>query len=408
MKPEQLSIHVVCTFLAIERNAGSERGVGWNWLKQISSRVKHVTAVVPSPVHARMKRLGGIPQNVEVLSPVVDLRMGAGWPIPAYYLDYIRFNQAAKRLTSDIPADLSHQVTLGTPYWGSSLGNSGRPRVLGPVGVSATPPLWAGRELGMRASAEVVARTLIRRWDGPPAFANAAIESADHVFVADPRAMSMAVRRGRQFTPMPPDGANPVPITDLTGFRDREHLVWAGSLMSRKGAALAVKAFAEAVPSVPRSAHLVICGDGREALAVASLVSELNLANRVDLMGQVSRSTLLGLLGDAKALVFSSLRDTFGGVVLEAAERATPSIVAQHSGVDGLFSWLDPRAAWTAPVGSRREMTAFLGKSMVAALGAEQEEWAARSTAAYSFAVANDWRRRAECLTSVYEELCFG
>jgi hypothetical protein len=103
--------------------------------------------------------------------------------------------------------------------------------------------------------------------------------------------------------------------------------------------------------------------------------------------------------------VFSSLRDSFGGVVLEAAERATPSVVPLHSGIQGLAEWLPTNAAWAKGATSRRSFIDALAAGMVESTTCTEETWLSRSNAAYAFACDHGWDRRGERMADLYRQL---
>jgi glycosyltransferase involved in cell wall biosynthesis len=71
----------------------------------------------------------------------------------------------------------------------------------------------------------------------------------------------------------------------------------------------------------------VILGDGPDRARVLQLVEVLGLADAVDVPGFVSTERVGEELGRALCMVLPSRREGYGLVVLEAAERGTPSVV---------------------------------------------------------------------------------
>jgi glycosyltransferase involved in cell wall biosynthesis len=113
-------------------------------------------------------------------------------------------------------------------------------------------------------------------------------------------------------------------------------------------------------------------------------------------------------MSTAKALLFSSVRESFGGVVLEAAERATPAVVALHSGVAGLADSLPPGAAWAGYADSMDSMIDVLARGIERAVRSEEAEWYQKSQGAYGFATANSWVLRGTRLAHIYRALLAG
>jgi glycosyltransferase involved in cell wall biosynthesis len=202
------------------------------------------------------------------------------------------------------------------------------------------------------------------------------------------------------------DGANPVPVDQIVPHADRNDIVWAGRFMARKAPHLAVQAFARAVPRIPGEVNLVMFGDGAMRPQVAALVRELGLGDRIDLRGYADRTLVARELGRAKALLFTSLRESFGGVVLEAAERGTPVVLARHSGIAGLTDQLPDGAAWGDGARSIRGMITALATGIVASITAHPDPWTSRSLAAYNFAARQDWNLRGQQMIDFYRALC--
>lgn len=123
--------------------------------------------------------------------------------------------------------------------------------------------------------------------------------------------------------------------------------------MPRKAAPLAVRAFAEALPRLPADTRLFMAGDGADMPKVEDLHRELRLGDRLVLLGRIPTSEVRSHLASSRALVFTSLRDTFGGVVLEAAEvgarpsqRCTQGWTASVAGCPGRLCGAVTRTAF--------------------------------------------------------------
>jgi glycosyltransferase involved in cell wall biosynthesis len=114
-------------------------------------------------------------------------------------------------------------------------------------------------------------------------------------------------------------------------------LVFASAMrLSRKKRALRlVRAFAGAVRFVGHAPpmRLAIAGEGPDRDAIRRLAAELDVADRVELPGQLSRTELRALYGRAHAFVLPSERESFGIAALEARAAGLPVIAMQASGV---------------------------------------------------------------------------
>lgn len=398
-----LDAHVVLTFASLHPDGGSEPGIGWNWLQQISRRTREVTAVAPAHIVDQILTDPRLPSNVTLVPAQLDRTTRAVPGLSSSTRRYLDFAVAARSRVTGIKADLAHQVTLGTPYWGSAIAPFPGPKVLGPVCISSPMPSWAARSLGARDAAQEVVRTAILRWPPPILKAQEAISAADLVLVGDRRSQAAAQTAGRQWLPMIQDGAHPA--SEVVDVGQRKDLVWAGRFMPRKGPEIAVDAFHRVSRRLPPSTRLVMYGDGPLRERTVRLARDLGLGDRVVFPGLAQRPVVIAHLAAARALVFTSLRESFGGVVLEAAERGTPTVVALHAGVSGLVQWLERDAAWSGPVTSRKEMVDVLAQGMLRAATCSDDEWIRHSQAAYSFAQDHNWDSRGERMLSIYTEL---
>jgi glycosyltransferase involved in cell wall biosynthesis len=98
--------------------------------------------------------------------------------------------------------------------------------------------------------------------------------------------------------------------------------------------------------------HLDIAGDGDDMPRVRRLISELSLAEHVDLKGFVHGQQLEELYESVDALVLTSTRETFGQVMLEAMTKGLPVIASDINcvrtivadGTSGLLADLDEQS----------------------------------------------------------------
>jgi glycosyltransferase involved in cell wall biosynthesis len=116
---------------------------------------------------------------------------------------------------------------------------------------------------------------------------------------------------------------------------DEVVFVTAMRLSRKKRPLRLIRAFASAVRFVagaPRM-RLLVAGAGPEAQPMRRLAAELGVRDRVELVGQLSRTDLRSLYGRAHAFVLPSERESFGLAALEARAAGLPVIAMQASGV---------------------------------------------------------------------------
>ena len=124
-----------------------------------------------------------------------------------------------------------------------------------------------------------------------------------------------------------PDGA-PEPYNDAV-----PRLLCVGRLIPIKGHIVLLRAFAEARRKLPEL-ELEIAGRGPLEPALKALVRELDIADAVRFLGQVS--PIQAAIERAAVVVVPSMGEGFGMVALEAMERSRPVIAAAVGGLGEL------------------------------------------------------------------------
>lgn len=122
---------------------------------------------------------------------------------------------------------------------------------------------------------------------------------------------------------------------------------YAGRLVSEKGVAWLLTAFARAFGS-SSAARLLVIGDGPERAALEALAGRLQIAHAVDFLGHRSRSETQSLLRPVWAQIIPSLwPEPFGLVTAEAMMRGSAVIVSDQGASREIVD--DERAGFVVP-----------------------------------------------------------
>ncbi|MGB8535479.1 MAG: glycosyltransferase [Acidobacteriaceae bacterium] len=182
---------------------------------------------------------------------------------------------------------------------------------------------------------------------------------------------------------------------------DRLTLLWAGRLEPQKGLAIALRAMAL---SKYRDSCLLVAGSGTGQTEMEDLARSLELGNRVEFLGRVPHETMEALFHSCDALVFTSLRDSFGSVILEAMSNGLPVIALNHQGVR---AFVPDDAAIKVPVNSPQQVITDLAQAFDT-LAKNPQLKRTMSSAALAFAESQTWNRRAEKMNEIYAETMNG
>jgi glycosyltransferase involved in cell wall biosynthesis len=178
-------------------------------------------------------------------------------------------------------------------------------------------------------------------------------------------------------------------------------LLWAGRLEPQKGLAIALRALAECRY---REIRLLVAGSGSEQMKLERLAKSLKLDGRVEFLGQVPSENMTALFQSSHALVFTSLRDSFGSVVLEAMSNGLPIVALNHQGIQ---AFVPEEASIKVPVNSPSQVIDDLARAFES-LGANPKSLLTMSEAALAFAEQQTWRRRAEAMNRLFAEVING
>jgi glycosyltransferase involved in cell wall biosynthesis len=178
---------------------------------------------------------------------------------------------------------------------------------------------------------------------------------------------------------------------------ERLTLLWAGRLEPQKGLAIALRAMAACKY---RDSRLLVAGSGTGQAEMEDLARSLGLGNRVEFLGRVPHETMEALFQSCDALVFTSLRDSFGSVVLEAMSYGLPAVALNHQ---GMRAFVPDDAALKVSVNSPEQVINDLADAFDL-LGSNTQLKQSMSKAALSFAESQTWRHRADKMNELYAE----
>ncbi len=199
---------------------------------------------------------------------------------------------------------------------------------------------------------------------------------------------------------MPENGIDPARFPPPPGRVRQRPLkaLFIGRLVPYKGADMAVAA---AAPLVRQGGlELDIVGDGPERPALAAQIAEAGLGDRVRLHGTVPPDIVHRHLERADILLFPSIREFGGGVVLEAMAMGVVPLVVDYGGPGELVS---PATGIAVPMADRAGIVAALGAALerLAAAPGDLDGMAARARQRVELLFT--WRRKAEQDLQVYD-----
>ena len=348
------SLKILYSAYACEPGKGSEPGIGWRWALE-TARLGHRVWVI-----TRENNRAGIAQGIAAADASANLHF-VHYDLPRWarwwkrggrgvHLYYVLWQWGAWRLARRLHArqrfDAVHHITFGVMRHPSFMDRLGIPCVIGPLGGGERAPLALRRHYppleylreAARDAANVLARldpwvrrmlaraTLILaktpetlQWIDAKYRAKASCMLEIGVDSAGEAADATAPSAGKVEDRAPPPRAAAL------------RLVYVGRFISVKGMALGLRAVARLLErGVP--VELAMIGQGPELQRWQALGRDLGISHAITWIPWMRQADLLRTYGEFDALLFPSLHDSSGNVVLEAMAAGLPVICLDLGG----------------------------------------------------------------------------
>ena len=322
--------------------SGGEDLLGWSLVKQ-AARFHQVWVLTHEPGRSSIEQALSDQNITNVQFHYVELPR---WLLPLlriqgghqfyYYLWQIKAYLVARKLHKTYNFQLFHHLTYANDWMASFIGAFlPVPYVRGPGGGAHRTPKGLQAEYIFRARLWEKARS-VGQW----------FFHHDPVFIrGQARAGAILVCNLDSVSNIPKKWSHKVHLFPVSGVSSEDialghaakddheefQVLSAGSLIRVKGFALAVKAFKEFTEKRPDS-NLSIVGRGPEEPRLRALVQKSGLSDKVKFWGEMPRDKLLSMIASSDVVLFPSLRDGGGTVVIEAMSVAKPVVCLDVGG----------------------------------------------------------------------------
>jgi len=338
---------------------------------------------------------------------VLSMGQGKGWTMKTAMnaLGYPYFEHLIwRQFGADIEAgkyDIVHRITPLTPTTVSSLAHKcarvGVPFITGPL--NGGVPWPKGFDAERRREREWLSyiRGAYKALPGRKkmlASTSAIIVGSHHTATEIPARFADK----RIYIPenaIDPDRFNKTAPQDINGPL---RAAFVGRLVPYKGADMAIKAAADALKSGAMTYDVI--GDGPMRPELEALVAKLGVAEAVTFHGRLEHHDVQTVLARSNILLFPSIREFGGGVVLEAMSLGVVPVIVDYAGPSELVT---PETGLTVPIGPREEIIAHL-KTTLASLVEDPSALPAMGAAAKDRTLSLfTWSKKAEQVRDVYD-----
>ena len=330
---------ILVSAYACEPDKGSEPGVGWNWVRQISSANEAWVITRENNRTSIDRAMCAHPgshlhfEYVSVPSWLSFWKKGQRGVRTYYYLwQYFAFLRA-RRLHRNIGFDIGHHVSFVNDWLWTFLCLMPIPYVWGPIGSNSWTPrcLLVNRRALLHERIRTVIQTTMRLID--PLYWLSGWRASCIVAINRQRANTVPLRwiARNQIVIEPAIGMDILPEHPKSATGDNLKVLFAGHFIPIKAPHLAIDGFAGFVSRYHGNASLLMIGEGPELDEMTRRIDRLRIGDRVTITKWMPRDMVLHAMQEADIFLFPSM-ESAGMVVLEAMACGLPVVCLDYGG----------------------------------------------------------------------------
>ncbi|GHF36065.1 hypothetical protein GCM10017781_10800 [Deinococcus metalli] len=381
---------------------GTEPGFGWFTSRHLAAAGHRVHVLTRAGNRSAIESPSADPHprvtfHYVRLPPALRFLKEAGGP--HYLLWQVAALVHARRLLRAANVDIVHHVTYGSLQGGSLLWALGRPFFFGPAGGGQMAPPQARRYFGTAWRQERLRSALTGLLTLSPLHHVLACR-ATRMYATNAQTARLMTRLGAKRVQLMLDSGVPddliasaVPARTDGALK----ILWVGRLLRRKALRLALESVAELTVPV----HLTVVGDGPDREEVPGWIEELGLQGRVSVLGRVSWAQVMALYREQDVFLFTSMRDSFGSQLLEAASQGLPIVCLDHQGAG---DFLPEGAALKVPLRGADTLATDVAAALTRFATLTDAQRRAMGEAALTFARHHRWAEKADRYLRDYGE----
>ena len=331
-------LRILYSAYACEPGKGSEPGTGWRWILE-TARLGHEVWVITRQNNAQGIEIGlaAAEAGLKLHFVYFDLPHWVRWwkrgsrGVHLYYsLWQWGAYRAAIRLHQSHRFDAVHHITFGVTRHASYMGRLGLPFVLGPLGGGETAPLQLRRHFALGGYLRDAARDLANALARVNPSVCAMFAEASLILCRSPQTLRWLPEKYQEKAKCMLEIGNDPRLYDDAGEQSPAgpgelSLLYVGRFLYMKGVGLGLRSIA-LLRSRSIRVSLTLIGQGPEQDRWQSLADELGISDLLHWVPWMPQAELLRIYRTFDAMLFPSLRDSGGNVVLESLSGGLPVV----------------------------------------------------------------------------------
>ena len=334
-------MNILLLAYSCEPNKGSEQEVGWKWAKNLAKNNKVFVLTRSDGKDKIEKELENFEFKDNIKFYYLDLsefaqkiKKKTKLYRQYYFFWQIKAIKYARQICSNDNIDICHHVTFVTYKVFSALAFTEKPFIFGPVAGGERVKLSLYKNAPLKSKIKEIIRdvdicisrlNLLNRYT---------IKKASKILCTTEQTRNSIPKRYRdKCSIMQAIGVDELEnrIDTLGKCDNRFNIIYAGNLIYLKGIYILIDAF-EKYLNYDKNAQLTLVGGGSEREKLEKIVMEKSMQKYVKFEGKVDRNKLMNMYLQNDVMLFPSLHDSGGFVVVEALSQGIPVISLKVGG----------------------------------------------------------------------------
>lgn len=332
---------ILLSAYACEPNRGSEPGVGWNWaleLEKLGNDVYVLTRTnnkrIIDDYFFQEKKITNLHFIYYDLPEWLLFLKKNGLSVNLYYLLWqFGIISIARKNHIKIKFDIVHHITFGVFRHPSFLYKLDIPFVFGPLGGGEHSPKSLKKQFSKRHRLIETIRSLINFISKFNPVLSIVYQKSLLIFTKTNETKEFVPQKYHYKTYNQSEiGIYKEDILSKNKTSNIFKVLYVGRLIYWKGLDLALTAFAEFSKLYDDEIEFIIIGKGDYKKDIDFISNELNIKNKITLVDWISQKELKEYYINSNVMLFPSLHDSSGNVVLEALSFGLPVICLDCGG----------------------------------------------------------------------------
>nr|WP_315478726.1 glycosyltransferase [uncultured Rhodoferax sp.] len=329
---------ILLSAFACAPNTGSEAGGGWVYACELA-KTHEVWVLTDVSRKVLIERFAhSLPSNLRFVyyrpNWVSKLKLNSKTAHLIYQAWQMGAWRVAKALDGEHNFDVCWHLTYGVFRQPSWMWKVGKPFVFGPVGGGERAPMRLWKSMPIGEKLRELARDIVNQLAWALPGLRATYKNADLVIARTEDTRQILPTWAQTKTKVQQEiGGYParVDATQRKAHSGALKVLFAGRLLGWKGTHLAISAFAQFLNAGGKG-EFTIVGEGPMGAALQAQVSQLGLNSSVHFVGKLPQDELFRRYTEFDVLLFPSLHDSGGNVVIESLSFGLPVICLDLGG----------------------------------------------------------------------------